>query len=403
MLRARARPSARAEGWSKADSRRATPGDSLPRRDPGALPLMADGTDRRGVSFSSTPWSPPGAGTPTTSGGDPAAADSRAARRSGKPRPRRKLKRQFGCERRTGALPVVDRYPGRARADVGARPAARHPGRLRRLPGRVGAGLPGPARADRDRRGVGLPGPDRHAHRVGQRLPHRPAGLHLPDQGASQDPAKADRRRLRSVQPDGHGHRALASRGAEGGAPDAPLGRAPGVPRHPGHAPDRRPAGSGDAGAGQAPGLRAGAPGRDRRAPARTPDALRGRAQRLRVDRSARGSRSPPRSSCDSPRRTTRPSRGSARPPTARRSSTTPTRSSWTRSSGGWPTTSRPTPRPCGRPPRTGPSSASRACASSTAGSPGSSGRRSPRSSARPSRRSPTRRTRRRTSTATSG
>ncbi len=75
---------------------------------------MADGTDRRGVSFSSTPWSPPGARTPTTSGGDPAAADSRAARRSGKPKAPRKLKRQFGCERRTGALPVVDRYPGRA-------------------------------------------------------------------------------------------------------------------------------------------------------------------------------------------------------------------------------------------------------------------------------------------------
>ena len=25
---------------------------------------------------------------------------------------RRKLKRQLGCERRTGALPIVDRYPG---------------------------------------------------------------------------------------------------------------------------------------------------------------------------------------------------------------------------------------------------------------------------------------------------
>ena len=76
---------------------------------------MADGTDRRGVSLSSTPWSPPGlAGTPTTSGGDPVATASGAARGRGKPRPRRKLKRQFGCERRTGALPVVDRYPGRA-------------------------------------------------------------------------------------------------------------------------------------------------------------------------------------------------------------------------------------------------------------------------------------------------
>ena len=30
----------------------------------------------------------------------------------GETRPQRNLKRQFGCERRTGALPVVDRYPG---------------------------------------------------------------------------------------------------------------------------------------------------------------------------------------------------------------------------------------------------------------------------------------------------
>ena len=112
--------------------------------------------------------------------------------------------------------------PRGRRADVGARPAARHPGRLRRLHGRMGAGLPGPGRADRDRRGVGLPAPDRHAHRVGQRLSHRPAGLYLPDQGASQDSAKADRRRLRAVQPDAHGHRAVVPRGAEGRAADAP-------------------------------------------------------------------------------------------------------------------------------------------------------------------------------------
>ena len=76
---------------------------------------MADGTDRRGVSLSSTPWSPPGlAATPTASGGDPVATASGAARGRGEPRPARRLKRQFGCERRTGALPVVDRYPGGA-------------------------------------------------------------------------------------------------------------------------------------------------------------------------------------------------------------------------------------------------------------------------------------------------
>ncbi len=75
---------------------------------------MADGTDRRGVSLSSTPWSPPGiAATARTSGRDPVATASGAARGRGEPRPPRKLKRQFGCERRTGALPVVDRYPGR--------------------------------------------------------------------------------------------------------------------------------------------------------------------------------------------------------------------------------------------------------------------------------------------------
>ena len=177
---------------------------------------------------------------------------------------------------------------------MGARPAAHHPGRLRRLHGRVGAGIFGPARAGRDRRGVGLPDPDRHAHRVGQRLPHRAAGLHLADQGASEDPAKAARRRVRPVQPDPHGRRALAPRGAEGGAPDHPLGRAPGVSRPPGRAPDRRSAESGDAGTDEAPRVGAGAPGRDRRAPAHASGALRGRAQRLRVDRRLEG-HGPPR------------------------------------------------------------------------------------------------------------
>ena len=67
MLTAPAGPSARAAGWSKAGER--------------ALGvLMATGTDGRRA----------------------------------RTKPTRKLKRQFGCERRTGALPVVDRYPGGA-------------------------------------------------------------------------------------------------------------------------------------------------------------------------------------------------------------------------------------------------------------------------------------------------
>jgi cellulose synthase/poly-beta-1,6-N-acetylglucosamine synthase-like glycosyltransferase len=67
MLTARAEPSAGAAGWSRTGER--------------ALGvLMVTGTGRPRA---------------TTAG-------------------RRKLKRQFGCERRTGALPVVDRYPGGA-------------------------------------------------------------------------------------------------------------------------------------------------------------------------------------------------------------------------------------------------------------------------------------------------
>ena len=75
---------------------------------------MAKGTDSQRVRIGDTQWSPVRiAATPATSGGDPATA-SRAARRRRAPRRARKLKRQFGCERRTGALPVVDRYPGGA-------------------------------------------------------------------------------------------------------------------------------------------------------------------------------------------------------------------------------------------------------------------------------------------------
>lgn len=73
---------------------------------------MATGPDIRHVGIPGTPWSPPGvAATTTTPAGDPVATASGAARRSGKTRSPRRLKRQLGCERRTGAVPVVDRYP----------------------------------------------------------------------------------------------------------------------------------------------------------------------------------------------------------------------------------------------------------------------------------------------------
>lgn len=65
---------------------------------------------RRGAPASTAPpWPPRETGLP------PAGSNGSHAGTAGRrpaPRRPRKLKRQFGCERRTGALPLVDRYPG---------------------------------------------------------------------------------------------------------------------------------------------------------------------------------------------------------------------------------------------------------------------------------------------------
>ena len=307
---------------------------------------MGEGTDGRRVSpIFPPPRAPIGAAAAvTTSGGNPAAA-SRAARGEGGPRPRPKLKRQFGCERRTGALPIIDRYPG-GRELAWARVLL-----LITLAGfvvylvqwiRGYGGRTGPAAiaeawvyllllATLTASACGyLIARLGYIYRI---RAHRRMPRKLID-----DAFDRDNPTLTVIVPSYREEpRVVRQTLLSAALQEYPGIRVALLIDDP---PDPAYAASGEA--HLSPHVRC------RRRSTRScagPRTLFEGALNAFESKAGSALTVPPRGApAPSPRRTRRRSRGSGRRPTARRSSTTRTRSSWTRSSDGWPTTSPPTP-----------------------------------------------------------